>query len=75
MVKNPPASAEDMGSVPGQKDPMCFRATKPLRHNYWAGVLQLLKPSSLEPVLCNKRSPCLPQPEKACVQQDQGNLK
>ena len=51
-----------------QEDPTCHRATKPMRHNYWACALepashncwarvpQLLKPVHLEPVLCNKRS-------------------
>ena len=50
------------------EDPTCRRATKPMRHNYWACALepmshnnwacmpQLLKPSCLEPVLRNKRS-------------------
>ena len=38
------------------EDPTCRRATKPVHHNYWAHVLQLLKPAHLEPVLCNKRS-------------------
>ena len=53
-----------------REDPTCCRATKPVRHNYWACALepashnywarvpQLLKPAFLEPVLCNKRSPC-----------------
>ena len=27
-----------------QEDPTCRGATKPVRHNYWAGVPQLLKP-------------------------------
>ena len=51
-----------------QEDPTHRRATKPVRHNYWACALepashnyrahvpQLLKPTRLEPVLCNKRS-------------------
>ena len=49
-----------------QEDPTCYGATKPVRHNtlacilepgnYWAHVLQLLKPACLEPVLHNKRS-------------------
>ena len=39
-----------------QEDPTCRGATKPVRHNCWAHVLQLLKPVSLEPVLHNKRS-------------------
>ena len=34
-----------------QEDSTCHRATKPVCHNYWALVWQLL-----EPVLCNKRS-------------------
>ena len=53
--------------APVQEDPTCHGATKPLRHNYWAWVLepashnywacvpQLLKPVCLEPVLRNKR--------------------
>ena len=57
-----------------QEDPTCRRATKPVRHNYWAcalepashnywaRVLQLLKPACLEPVLCNKRSHCNEKP-------------
>ena len=65
-----------------QEDPSCRGATKPVSHNYWAHVPQLLKPEQLEPVLHNKRShrnekpahhneelPRLPQLEKACVQQ------
>ena len=72
-----------------QEDPTCRGATKPVRHNYWACALeptshnywahvpQLLKPTCLEPVLCNKRShhtatksrPCSPQLEKARMQQ------
>ena len=51
-----------------REDPTCCGATKPVRHNYWACALeptnhnywadvpQLLKPTSLEPVLRNKRS-------------------
>ena len=49
------------------EDPTCRGATKPVclnylactleptSHNYWAHVPQLLKPTRLEPVLCNKR--------------------
>ena len=56
------------------EDPTCHRATKPVRHNYWACALepashnywahvpQLLKPACLEPVLCNKRSHCNEKP-------------
>ena len=51
-----------------REDPTCCRATKPVRHNYWACALepvshnywahmpQLLNPVRLEPVLRNKRS-------------------
>ena len=38
------------------EDPTCHGATKPMCHNYWACVSQLLKPAHLEPVLRNKRS-------------------
>ena len=39
-----------------REDPICRGATKPVRHNYWAHVPQLLKPAGLEPKLHNKRS-------------------
>ena len=39
-----------------QEDPTYSGATKPVHHNYWAGVIQLLKPVHLEPVLRKKRS-------------------
>ena len=51
-----------------REDPTCHGATKPVRHNYWACVLEptshnywacllhLLKPTCLEPVLHNKGS-------------------
>ena len=50
------------------ENPTCRGATKPVTHNYWAWALkpashnywahmpQLLKPTRLEPALCNKRS-------------------
>ena len=56
-----------------QEDPICFRATKPMHHNYWAGALQQvshnywvhvpqpLKPVSLEPTL-HKRSQRIEKP-------------
>ena len=47
VVKNPPANAGDTVRPPVWEDPTCRGATKPARHNYWAGAL--------EPVLCNKR--------------------
>ena len=58
VVKNPPASAGDMGSSPGLGKSHTPRATKPMCHNYWAHVPQLLKPAHLEPMLRNKRSHC-----------------
>ena len=38
------------------KDSTFQGTTKPESHNYWAYMLQLLKPVCLEPVLLNKRS-------------------
>ena len=52
-----------------QEDPTCHGTTKPICHkhwactvepgscNYWAHEPQLLKPTPLELMLCNKRSP------------------
>ena len=34
VVKNPPAYAGDTGLSPGQEDPTCHGATKPVHHNY-----------------------------------------
>ena len=56
MVKNPPANAGDMGSIPGPGRFTCQGATKPMHHHYQAHVLQLLKPDALEPMVCKKRS-------------------
>ena len=67
MVKNPPANAGDTGLSPSLGRFHMPRATKPRHHNYWACVLQLhsplallltptTEPTSLEPVLHNKRS-------------------
>ena len=36
-----------------QEDPTCHGATKPMRHNYWAHVPQLLNPQALGPVCRN----------------------
>ena len=46
VVKNPPAKAGDMGSIPDQEDPTSLRATRPMCHNYCAQMLQLLSPST-----------------------------
>ena len=61
-----------------REDPTCRRTTKPVRHNYWAHMPQLLKPMYLEPCSATReatamRSPCTttkssprsPQLEKA----------
>jgi len=45
------------GSWPG-KDSICHGTTKAVHCSYWALLLQLLKPTHLEPVLHNKRSQC-----------------
>ena len=35
VVRNPPASAGNMGSIPGpEEDPIACRATKPMHGNY-----------------------------------------
>ena len=49
LVKNPPANAGDMGSIPSPGRSRCHGATKPVHHSYW-------RPNTLEPVLQNKRS-------------------
>ena len=49
VVKNPPANAGDTGSIPG-----AGRFHVPWSHR--VPVAQLLKPTRLEAVLCNKRS-------------------
>ena len=38
-----------------REDPTCHRATKPVCHNYWARMTQLLKPLHLEPLLGSKK--------------------
>ena len=40
-----------------REDPTCCGATKPVSHNCWAHIPQLLQPACLEPVLCNKEKP------------------
>ena len=41
VVKNLPDNAGDTSSIPGLEDSTCRRATKPMRHNYWACALEL----------------------------------
>ena len=66
LAKNPPANARHTCSSPGPGT--SHGATKPVHHNYWACALepvchnywarvpQLLKPTRLDPMLCDKRS-------------------
>ena len=61
MVKNPPANAGDMGSIPGlgrSHMPWSYEAHEPqlLSLCLRAWELQLLDPKALEPELSNKRS-------------------
>ena len=44
VVKNLPDNAGDGAQSLVQEDPTCLGAGKPLHHNFWACVLQLLKP-------------------------------
>ena len=67
VVKNLPMQGTRVRALV-RENHTCCRATKPVCHNYWACTLepvshnywarvpQLLKPTCLEPVLCNKRS-------------------
>ena len=60
VVKNSPASARDMGLIPGQEDPTSCVATKPVCHNYWVCVLELgvttTEAHALKAMLYDKRS-------------------
>ena len=55
VVRNPPAGAGDTGSIPGSRRSHMPRSKQ-------AHAPQLLKPTCLEPVLCNKRSHCNEKP-------------
>ena len=59
VARNPPANAGDTGMIPGLGRSHMLWGNS---HDYWAGVLQLLKPAHLEPVLTREvtavRSPC-----------------
>ena len=65
VVKNPLTSAGDMNSIPDAgrshtpwsdqaRVPQLLSLCSPGNPNYWAHVLQLLKPACLESVLCNE---------------------
>ena len=69
VVKNQPANAGDAGSIPGlgrfhtrettkPMGPNCWAcALEPLNHNYWALMMQLPKPGTLQPTFCNQKLP------------------
>ena len=61
VVKNSPANAGDMGSIPGlgrfhMPEGNEAHGLQLLSPSSWVCELQLLKPLCLEPMLCNKRS-------------------
>ena len=60
VVKNPPATCRRAGKSVRHNYRAC--ALERVSHNYCARVLQLLKPTHLEPVLHNKRSHCSETP-------------
>ena len=60
--KNPAAKTGTWVQSLVQENSTCLRETKPMHHNYWAQVLQLLKPLHLEAVHHNKRSHCNEEP-------------
>ena len=51
MVKTPPASSGDIGSIA-----ICLGGAGPMGQNDWACVLQPPKPLGLEPIFRNQRS-------------------
>ena len=58
MVKNALANAGDMGAIPGQEDPMCLGATKPVPCSKGGRCSE--KPRLSPPRLEN----CLPSPQR-----------
>ena len=67
-----------------REDPTCRGAAKPVHHNYWARVPQLLKPAhsrarnkrshhNEKPAQGNEEQPPSPQLEKARTQQQRPN--
>ena len=73
MVKNPPASAGDMGSIPVGEDPTCCGATKPMCHNYSrSATREATAMRSLCPT--TKSSLHSWQLEEACMQQQRPSI-
>ena len=56
VVKNLPANARDTDLIPGPGGSRSLWSPEPVSHNYWAHVLQPLKPAAPEPVFCSERS-------------------
>ena len=70
VVKNPSANEETWVQTLMQEDPTCSGATKPGSCNYWAYVLQLLKPEHPRTCAQQQEKPLqwearIPQPEKS----------
>ena len=55
VVENLPANAGDTGSIPGPG--RCSGATKPVRHNCWAGALRARAPQQEKPPQWEARAP------------------
>ena len=80
VVKNPPASAGDKGSIPC---PTCHGATKAVRHNHWVSALEPAShncwahvPQQLKPACRRARVPQLLSPcaatTEACTTRARG---
>ena len=71
VVKKLPANARDTGLIPDQENPTCHRATKPVRHNYWACAPQQEKPPTMRSLSTPTReqSPLTATREKLTQQQ------
>ena len=54
-IGNLPANAGDMVQSLAQEDSTCHRAPRPMRHDYWARMLQLWSLWAREPMLYSKR--------------------
>ena len=80
MVKNPPANAGDTGSSPGPGRSHNYRACalEPMSHKYqsphaYSQCATREVTAMRSPCTATKRSPHLPQLEKACTQQQRPN--
>ena len=66
-AKNPPANTGTQVRSLVQEDPICLRATKPMRHRYWspAHAQSPCSKTRKTPRTTTKSSPHSPQLEKA----------